>query len=304
MAKKEAVKAAEAVERSPREKYLRNSKVKVKPIVRGRAFFPKGHDGEFLYTGCTNRFTLPFSVSKRSYVKIFDSHEEQEFFEDELNKDRGDLSLYDRNNDFWGKDFYVELDKGSYDIDLATPIGMLEYKVLLANKDKIAPSWAEKDLNPGYKWAIISEDQENDDAYKIAEKNEHAMELYFKIKSSNKKMYDVLRLLGKKPNRTALDNTRWLKSQISEAIEQKAKVSGIPNIDDFIEVVEDPLFSEKVFVHDALEIGEIVLEDGKYKITQTGNPIGRSIDQCVEYLSSPKNSEDKILIKQRLELNK
>ena len=300
-----AVKPAPAVKnKSPREKYLRNVEVKVKPIVRGRAFFPKGHDGEFLYSGCTNRLTLPYSYSKRSYVNIFENDEEREFFEKALNKAPGALTIYDRNNDYWGKEFFVELDKNTYTINLNDPIGMLEYKVLLANKDKIAPTWAERNLNPGYKWAIVSSEQEDDDHYKLAAKNERAMELFFKIKSSNKKMYDVLRLLGKKPVKNSIDNTRWLKTQLDTIINQKERIAGSPNIDDFIKAVEDPFFSEKVFVFDAMDIGEVILEDGVYRIKETNAPIGRSIDQCVEYFADMKNNEDKILIKQRMELNK
>lgn len=302
MAKKAGVKESPVV--GEKKNYLRNVKVKVKPIVRERAFFPKGHDGEFMYSGCTTQMTLPYSNKTRSYVNVFSSDEEREFFEDAINREHGELSVFSRTSDFWGKEFSVTLDKNEKELDLSNPMQMLEYKVLLANSDKIAPSWSERFVNPGYRWAVVSSDQEDDESYKAAAKNEHAMELFFKIKNSDKKMYDILRLLGKNPPKSSMSNTVWLKSQLDQVISQKEKIKGVPNIDDFIRIAEDPTFSEKVFVLDAMDINEIILDGGTYRIRETNAPIGRSIDQCVTYFADPRYNEEKILIEQRMELNK
>ena len=138
----------------------------------------------------------------------------------------------------------------------------------------------------------------------MAAKNERAMELFFKVKNSDKKMFDILRLLGKNPPRSSVNNTVWLKSQLDQVISQKEKIKGVPNIDNFIEIAEDKTFSEKVFVLDAMDIGEIIHDNGTYRIRETNAPIGRSIDQCVAYFADPRYSEEKILIEQRMELNK
>ena len=302
MAKKAEVKQ-EVKEESPKL-FLRNIKVIVKPVKRHRPFFAEGHDGEFMYSGCINRITLPFSISKRSYVDIFESKEEQEFFENALNKAPGALNIFDRNSQFWSKDFFVDLDKDDKELDLSSPVQMLEYKILLANTNLIAPSWGERFKNPGYRWAIVSEAQIEDDSYKIAAKNEEAMELFFSMKNSNKMMYNVLRLIGTNPNKSNENNTTWLKAQIDKIISQKEKVKNVYNIDDFITVAKDPRFNEKIFVLDAIDLGEIKKIDGIYKINESNIPVGRSIDQCVEFFANKKYSEEKILIEQRMELNK
>jgi len=285
------------------EKYLKNIKVEVKPIVRGRSFFPKGHDGEFRYSGCYEEFTLPYSSSKRSYSSIFDSKEEQAFFENILNKKPGALSFYDRNSEFWGKEFKVKISKEGKTLDLSIPMHMLEYKVLLANTHLVAPDWTSRFKNPGYQYAVVDDGQIQEDSYKAAAKNEEAMDIFFKIRKSNKKMYDVLRLLGKKPAKTSIDNTAWLKSEINKVIEQKQSKPGLIGIDDFIRVASDRNLSEKVFVLDAIDLGEIKLDGSTYRVNQTNAIIGRSLEQAIEWFADPRNQEDKLFIEQRLKLN-
>lgn len=304
MAKKKVeAPVLEAVE-PIKEGFIRTGTVKVKPIKRSRAGYPKGHDGEFKFTGCHLKLTLPYSNSRRSYKQVFDSNEEQAYFENVFNKKAGSLSIYDRNNDFWGKEFIVTLEKDNKELDLSVPSQLLEYKVLLANTDKIAPSWDERFKKGSYQYAIISNDREVDDTMKLSAKKERAMELFFEVKKSDKKMFDILRLLGKSPARNTIDNTQWLKSQLTSTMSQIEKVRNVSNIDDFIKVVEDAKFSEKVFVLDALDLGEITRDGTVYRLRDTNAPLGRSVDQAVEWFADPRNNEDKLLIEQRMEMNR
>jgi hypothetical protein len=90
-------------------KVLQNKKVILKPIEKERPFYKKGHDGEFMFSGCKERFTLPFSQSLNSFIQIFEKGE-QEAFEELLQKKPGELNTYTRKNSFWN-DFYVDLEK-------------------------------------------------------------------------------------------------------------------------------------------------------------------------------------------------
>lgn len=285
------------------KQYLKDFSVDVKPIIRGRAFLPKGHDGEFRYSRCLEGFTLPFLMSKRSYAPIFEDRDEQTFFEESLNKKPGSLSIYDRNSDFWGKEFKIDLSKEGKTLDLRIPMHMLEYKVLLANTHFISPDWDSRFKNPGYQYAIVSEEQIKEDSYKSAAKNEEAMEIFFKLRKSNKKMYDVLRLMGKRPNKQSIDNTSWLKSELNKVIENKKATKELPGIDTFIKAASDKHFSEKVFVLDAIDLGEVVINGSTYRLKETNTPIGRSLEQAVEWFADARNQEDKLFIEQRLQLN-
>lgn len=283
--------------------YLKNEKIEVKPIVRQRSFFIKGHDGEFMFTGTSKGYMLPYSNTTRSYVNIFEDENEQHFFEDKLGLEKGELTVYDRNSTYWTT-FVVNVTKEGKTLDLNIPSHVIEYKVLKANTKRIAPSWEQRNGNPGYEFALVSGKQVEDDYAKTAEKNEQAMELFMKLRKSNKKMYDLLRVMGLSPQKEAKDDARWLKGQINRIIEQKEKSPGVKNIDDFIAAAEDPKFSTKLFVMDAMDIGEVIIKGGNYRLSANDQLLGKNMSQVVDYFDSPGGREDKLLIEQRLELNK
>lgn len=279
---------------------LQNKKIIVKPFDKNRAFFAPGHDGRIRYSGCSYGHTLPWKNSTRSYVKIFEDGEQAEF-EKLLDLEDGTLNLYKRKGSWWST-FNVNLGKTDKTLDLSHPIQALEYRVLKACINEIASD--KNKYNGTQDYYMEDESAVEETSYKLSQKNEEAMDLFIKLRKSDKKMYDLLRVLGKKPNKTMLSNTTALKAELDKIISQKEAIKGVLSIDDFIAGANDPLFQEKVFVLDAIEVGEIVLTGGVYKMKTSGQPLGRSLDEVSEYFNSPKNQDDKLLIQQRIELNK
>jgi len=284
------------------DKYLRDARVEVKPIVRQRSFFAKGHDGEFMFTGTTKGYMLPYDNSTRSYVNIFEDKAEQEWFEDKIGLEKGALSIYDRKSEYWTT-FIVEVSKEGKTLDLSIPSHMIEYKVLKANKKRIAKSWEGRNASPGFEFALVSEAQVTDENIKVAERDEHAWELFMKLKKSNKKMYDILRVMNANPQKQAKDDAKWLKSELNKIISQKQKAPGVLSIDDFIKAAEDKKLTTKLFVLDAIEIGEVAQRADGFRLTANDQLLGKNMSQVVDYFDSPAGQEDKLLIKQRLELN-
>jgi len=280
---------------------LKNNKVIIRPVVSGRPFMKKGHDGEFMFTGCNKGLKLPYSQKIRSFINIFKDKEQSEF-EEKLNKQKGELNIYNWNSKFW-TDFTVELTKEERILDLSIPMHALEYKVLQANKDKVALS--EADIIEGvHAFVLLDEAVQQESDYRTSEKNEEAMELFFKIRKSDKKMYDILRVLGKSPSHNMRSNTKALKSELDAVIAQKAKIVGQPNIDSFIEAATDVRLSTKIFVLDAIDLGEVIIKDGGYRISESKQLIGNSLEQAVDFFDNAKNQDQKLLIDQRLQLNK
>ena len=295
------------MERSLAEKkVLKNIVIEIKPIIRENkgGFFKKGHDGEFMFTGCNKTYMLPFVMGTRSYAKIFKDNEEQEAFEELLDLPKGTLGIYKRDSAYWTK-YQIEISKEGKTLDLSIPSHALEHRVLLANKKRISPDWDSK-TKPGYEFAMVDETKLESDFLKLAEKSENAMELFMKIRKNNKKMFNVLRILGKNPSVESASNTGWLKSELQKIIDQKEKIKGgnIPNIDDFIRVAEDPNFDMKALVYDAMNIGEIVLKGSNFRHAESDEFIGKSLSAAADWLSDIKNQEHKLLIEQRLKLNK
>ena len=280
-----------------------NKTIEVRPIKRTRPFFKADHDGAFMFSGTYKEYTLPYINDTRSYANPFESPKEQEEFERVLQLAPGALSINNRNSDFWST-FKVQLSKEGKVLDLNYPMHVLEYRVLKANTKRICPNWEDRNRNSAYEFALIDKDVEEINDIKDAERNLRAMELFIKMRKSNKKMYDILRVLGKKLPKEASVNTSQLIKEIDQIIAEKSKVGGVLNIDDFIEAAEDPKLSLKVFVLDAIEIGEIEISKGVYKITSSQTAIGRNLSEAVDYFDSIKGREDKLLIEQRLEMAK
>ena len=279
---------------------LKQVTVEVKPIVRGRPFFKTGHDGEFMFTGANKSYQLPYSMTTRSYVKIFDSIEEQTAFEVLLNQVPGSLNVFNRENPFWLK-FSVELTKEGKTLDLSIPSLALEYKVLKANTNRIAPDWASRH-RPGYEFALVNSTQVQEDEAKTASITEEAMDIFAKIRKSNSKMYNVLRLLDKNPPKEVKDNTSFLKTELIKVLDEKNKAAakGIKTIHDFIKIANDPTFDTKVLIYDAMDAQEITLRNGIFKLAATDAVMGNSLEQAAKWLDDLMNQESKIILQQRL----
>lgn len=278
----------------------KNEKVEVKPIVRDRSFFKKGHDGEFMFTGTVKQYQLPFSNGTRSYVKIFKDQQEQEAFEVLLYKEPGDFNIYNRDSKQWLK-YVVEVTKEGKILDLTIPSHALEEKVLRANYKRISPDWDSRH-KAGLEFALVNDSQLRESDNKKSDVIEKAMEYYFKVKKTNSKMYNLLRLLDKTPTVENKDNTAYLKNEVMKIIEQreKTKVAGLKTMYDFIAIMEDSNFDNKVLIFDAMDAKEIVISYGSFKLTATEAVMGNSIDQAAAWLNDLQNQESKIVLQQRL----
>lgn len=280
---------------------LEEKKIKVEPIIRARAFLPKGHDGEHTYTGCHKDYGLPFDTKKRSYVNPFKGDNEQVQFEKLLNLKEGALNLYDSKSKFWG-DFSLSLTKEGLTLDLNNPVDALWYRVFL-----VSPRFANSEdqrTDAKCDFILVDERVKNEVKNDLARKEEEAIDLFVSIKKSRQKMYDTLRLLNKKPDKDA--SIESLKAAIQEIIKEPSSNKGVTNVDDFLRVMTDPSMTLKLFILDAVEDGQIKLDSNGYRIADTGNYIGKYLENAVDYFNSKDADvrEIKALITQRLKDSK
>lgn len=268
-----------------RDLVLKNTVVTVKPVDRKNANMPKGYDGEFMFTGCHRVYRLP-RHQNGSYLKFL-TNEELEAFEELLQYNKGDLSFYKRENNFWAK-FSVELDKSGVTLDHNEPIEALKIR-LLQIQSEVAKSWKERLNNPGEYWfALVDEDVEVQDKLNLAQLKAKAYRLLSKIDGSNQKMINTLKVLGKTPSPDA--KVDWLYTELATIIEQVQPMKGMKTIHDFIEVREDENFDLKVFIKDAINIGEIEKRGTIYSLAG-GDKIGGSLDEAVAYFRDKANSD-------------
>jgi hypothetical protein len=275
--------------------YLENKKVTVKVIQKYRTGFDKNSDGSTLYTGCKQIYQLPTNQYDR-LIPIL-TEDEQRFFEDRMGLQKGDLSFTNKEKSFW-KDFRITLDKKGRTLDLSNPEDNLAYRVLKV-VNPVAKS--KESINVlQHLFYIQTEEEEQDNNSKLADRYEEASRLFASISKSDRKMSNVLRVLGKKVTTEA--NSKWLKAELVKMIEQKAKIPGQLNMDDFIKTASDPELDIKVFILDAMEIGEIYVDGTTYKL-RSNDIIGYDFMQAVSYFNNPKNQQSRLLIEDRVRNN-
>jgi hypothetical protein len=276
---------------------LENRKIVISPIIRKRAFFPKGHDGEHTYTGCHKDYGLPISLKRRAYLDPFFNKDEQAKFEELLNLKPGSLNLYDLNSKFWG-DFSLSLTKEGEILDLNNPVDALWYRVLLVNP-RFANNESQRS-NQKCDFILIDKKEEQESKNKNAALKEEAIDYFTKIKGSKQKLYDTLRLLNKKPDKDA--TIEALKAKILEIIEEPISATSVTNIGHFLKIIKDPTKDLKLFILDAVDAGEIELKRDGFRIKDNGEFIGKHLEQAVNYFNTKDADvlEIKAIIEQRI----
>jgi hypothetical protein len=252
---------------------------------------PKGHDGEFMYSGTETHFVLPYDIKKGRLASILTS-EEQEFFESKLNED---LNIHKKIDNFWST-FTVKIRKDDklmrdgYEMDLSDPIDNLRWRLLKIDSH-VAPSWAERFDRGDYTFALVEENEMIESRARVADKKKDAYMFLGKIEGSTKKMIDFLRVYGKKPSATA--TVDFLKGEIDKLIEDSK------TIDNVIAIIKDNDYEMKLFIEDAIEAGAIVRTNRKYYL-QGGDVINENdptLNGTVEQLKIYKRDTDDIYLR-------
>lgn len=282
---------------------LRNEKVIVRFIARAKGMITDPRHILFggMAAGSKIKFTTPLLRSGQ-YADVL-TKEEKKFLEYKLGLEPNALSVHNRTNNFWsdaneqgiGR---IELIKGDNPLDLSQPIDYIKYKILLNNKDQIAPSIQVLQDKPKatYKFVIISESDTAKAANtKVTIKAQAYME-FGKINEDKEKMRVIIETIDGRP--TAANSTvEYLQGKIGELIEANTKM--------FLQVVKDPFLDNKVLIKKAIEAGLIsnrgnylYLRDGNIPLCEHGQEPTMNI--AAKYLSLPKHQELKFSIEAKL----
>lgn len=272
---------------------LRNEKV----IVR---FVPKENDNivdkkHVAYGGMMEsaiRVFVPPMLTSGSYKNCLTDNEKS-YLEDIMGLEYNALSVHKRENNFWD-DFRVTLYKQDNVLDLSDPNDYIKYKVLLANKDHIAPSIKALKDNPKatYQYVILEEGDENSN---LKDTVNTAMKCYEEL-GRIRDNFDVLRcVIETIDGRSVAANTKieFLLSKAHEMINTDSKL--------FLKTVTDELLNTKVLIKKAVEAGIISKRGDYYYLREDGSPLcGNNEDPtftvAAKYLSLPKNQELKFAI--------
>lgn len=267
-----------------REFKLPVGKITVKPIIKSTYLVPDvNHKAAFLVPGAKRRYTAPISRSTGHYSNVL-TDAEKDYFESALagmDLKQGDLSVYKKDNSFWDT-FGIILTKEGITLDKSNPYQYLQYKVLLANTEEIAQSMEDvrNKRKATYKFVLVDAHEADRISAKEADIEEHAWASFGDIKNDRNKMFDVLRIYGRKPSIDATDN--FLRSQLKERLKEDPK--------EFVSIVDDPNLDTKVLVENAVTVGALQKRSNAYSLPG-GDKIGTTLYEAAMFLNKPENQE-------------
>ena len=281
---------------------LQNKTVIVKFIPQpGTVNNPK----HVLFGGMAERSVVTITVPKLrsgTYKNVL-TDDEKDFLEAAMGLEAGALNVYNKENNFWSNNTEggisrVRLTKYDNPLNLADPIDYIKYKILLANKDLIAPSIHELRDKPKatYRFVIVAEDEVNSSVRdKMTIKRRCYIE-YGKIENKADVLKLVIETITGKPL-AANSKLDFLQTKAGELLEADPRL--------FLNVVQDKLLETKVLINKCIDAG-IISKKANYLYLRSDNtPLCEGGEEPVlsvaaRYLNDPKRQELKLSLEAKL----
>ena len=265
---------------------LRNERVIVRHIPKegGMVTNPKHVLYGGMAEGATRTFVVP-RLRSGSFVNVL-TNEEKSFLEEAMGYEYGALSSIRKVNNFW-ETVSVRLTKQDNYLDLSSPDDYIKYKVLLANKDYIAPSLQALQDEPKatYQFVIIAEGEENKQARDTMSTVMKCYKEYGKVEND---AYTLRVIIEAIDGRSTAPNSKleFLQGKINNLIQANSKL--------FLKVITDPYLSTKVLIKKGVEAGVIANRDNHYFLRDDNTPLCEANEEATlstaaKYLNSPKH---------------
>ena len=283
---------------------LRNERIIVRHVPKLTGMWgnnPKHILAGGMAEGAVRTFVVP-RLSSGMFVNVL-TDKEKLFLEEVMGLEYNALSVYKKVDNFWDDSNEnginkVRLTKQDNYLNLADPEDYIRYKILLANKDYIAPSLQALQDAPKatYQFVIISEGEET----KVAKSNMSTTMLCYKEFGKVEDDIDILRVIvetidGRPTSQTA--KLEFLQTKVNSLIQADSKI--------FLKVITDPMLSTKILIKKAIEAG-LISNRGNYLYLRKDNtPLCEAneeptLNTAAKYLNSPKHQEVKFALEAKL----
>lgn len=282
---------------------LRNERVIVRFVPRqsGIVTNPRHILYGGMAEGAIRKFTVP-KLSSGMFVNVLTDNEKA-YLEEAMGLEYNALSIYKKMDNFWddsneGGISTVRLTKGDNYLNLADPEDYIRYKILLANKDFIAPSLQELEDHPKrtYQFVIVQEGEETRNANKEMSATMQSYMEFGKIQDNVQILRTIIEILDGRPT---AKNTKleFLQQRVNKLIQADARL--------FLRVIKDPLLPTKVLIKRAIEGGLISNRGGMLYLKSDGTPLcgdneEPTLNVAAKFLSSPKHQELKLSLEAKL----
>lgn len=282
---------------------LRNERIIIRHIPKetGIVSNPK----HILYGGMAENAIRTFVVPKLAsgmFVNVL-TDKEKTFLEEIMGLEYNALSIYKKVDNFWDDAndsgiSKVRLSKQDNYLDLSSPEDYIKYKILLANKDFIAPSLKTLSDAPKatYQFVIIAEGDETRTAKDNLSYTMRSYKEFGKVENNIDILRTIVETIDGRPTAPTA-KLEFLQTKINNLIQADSKL--------FYSVITDPALETKVLIKRAIEAG-IISNRGNYLyLKQDNSPLCETNEEptlniAAKYLNSPKHQELKFLIQGKL----
>ena len=291
---------AKAVEVEKKEQLincLRNEKVCVRYVPRQSHMVTDPR--HILYGGMADDAVKTFVVPKLTtgtYVNVL-TNSEMAFLENYLGMDKGTLSVYKKQDNFWSDANpqginTVRLRKQDNYLDLSVPEDYIRYKILLANKDFVAPSLQALEDRPKatYQYVIIEGSEQVNSAKRTMDTTRECYMEFGKIENDIETLMTVVELLD---GRNVAPNTSkdFLCTKIDSFIQSNPKT--------FLKTVKDQTLPTKVLIRRSINAGNIIKRGDYLYLKSDGKPLCGDNEEpvlsvAVKFLNNPRNQAIKL----------
>lgn len=282
---------------------LRNERICIKHIPKQSGMITDHR--HVLYGGMAETakrtFTVPL-LKSGAFADVL-TKKEKEFLEYTLGLEVNAMSVYKTNNNFWSTAntngiSSVTLFKQDNFFDLSDPTDYIKYKILLANKDFVAPSLQTLQDQPKatYEFVVVSDTEKT----KVATSKMSYKKQCYKELGKVEDNIDIMRLIIE-----TIDGRPTAKSTKLELLQTKADDLIQANAGLFLKVITDPLLPTKVLIKKAVEAG-VIANRGNYLYLRDGNiPLCNegqdpTLNVASMFLNEPKHQDLKFTIEAKL----
>lgn len=276
---------------------LRNERIIVKHVPKetGIVRDPKHILYGGMAEGAVRWLTVP-RLTSGMYVNVL-TNAEKACLEEVMGLEYNALSIYNKVDNFWDN-YQVRLTKQDNFLNLADPDDYIKYKVLLANKDLIAPSLQDLEDHPKatYQFVLIHENEESQASKKRMNATMQAYMEFGKIQENADILRIIIETIDGRPT-SKNSKIEFLQEKVGKLIQADARL--------FVRVATDPLLSTKVLIKKAIEGGLISNRGGMLYLKADGTPLCEdneepTINIAAKYLNMPKHQELKFAIEAKL----
>jgi len=273
----------------PTVNVLRNERVTVRHLNKETGFVftnPKHLLYGGMAEGASRTYVVP-RLRSGSFVNVL-TNAEKKCLEEIMMLDPNTLSAVRKKDNYWVNASVRLLKQDNY-LDLSDPEDYIKYKILLANKDLIAPSLQALQDNPKatYEYVIIAEGEENKRAKDSMSAIMRCYKEYGKIEDDSYILRVIIESIDGRPTAPNSD-LEFLQTKANKLIQADSKL--------FLKVITDPYLNTKALIKKAVERGVISNRDNHYYLREDNSPLCEANEEstlstAAKYLNSPKHQD-------------